>query len=93
MFYFESICSIFQYFEILYVFINVIKMQSCFILGRWCNGKLQGAGKMEWPDGKSYMGQFQNSQMCGVGRMESPGISTFEGQWKDGLQNGYGTIK
>ncbi|KAJ9583748.1 hypothetical protein L9F63_021911 [Diploptera punctata] len=61
--------------------------------GRWCSGKLQGAGKMEWPDGRAYMGQFQNSHMCGLGRMDSPGISTYEGQWKDSLQNGYGVIK
>lgn len=43
-------------------------------VGRWLNGKLQGSGKMEWPDGKVYTGQFNNNQLHGFGRMDIPSV-------------------
>lgn len=42
--------------------------------GRWLDGKIHGNGKVEWPDGKFYVGQFQLNTLCGHGKMEIPGI-------------------
>uniref|UniRef100_A0A146M3M8 Alsin n=4 Tax=Lygus hesperus TaxID=30085 RepID=A0A146M3M8_LYGHE len=61
--------------------------------GRWLVGKMEGSGKLEWPDGRIYSGQFHNNQYHGLGRMEIPGSSTYEGQWRDGSQNGHGVTK
>ncbi|XP_041968889.1 alsin [Aricia agestis] len=61
--------------------------------GRWLDGKIHGNGKVEWPDGKFYVGQFQLNSLCGHGKMEIPNVGTYEGQWKDNLQNGYGVMK
>ncbi|XP_047544679.1 alsin [Vanessa atalanta] len=61
--------------------------------GRWLDGKIHGSGKIEWPDGKFYVGQFQMNALCGHGKMEIPGVGIYEGQWKDNLQNGYGVLK
>ncbi|XP_049870567.1 alsin [Pectinophora gossypiella] len=61
--------------------------------GRWLDGKVHGHGKVEWPDGKLYVGQFQLNTLCGHGKMEIPSVGTHEGQWKDNLQNGYGVMK
>ncbi|XP_050362138.1 alsin [Nymphalis io] len=61
--------------------------------GRWLDGKIHGSGKIEWPDGKYYVGQFQLNSLCGHGKMEIPGVGIYEGQWKDNLQNGYGVLK
>nr|XP_026487482.1 alsin [Vanessa tameamea] len=61
--------------------------------GRWLDGKIHGSGKIEWPDGKFYVGQFQMNALCGHGKMEIPGLGIYEGQWKDNLQNGYGVLK
>lgn len=61
--------------------------------GRWLDGKIHGNGKIEWPDGKLYVGQFQFNTLCGHGKMEIPGVGTYEGQWKDSQQNGYGIMK
>ncbi|CAK1603467.1 unnamed protein product [Parnassius mnemosyne] len=61
--------------------------------GRWLDGKMHGHGKVEWPDGKLYVGQFQLNTLCGQGKIEIPNVGTYEGHWKDNLQNGYGVIK
>ncbi|GLH04955.1 Alsin homolog [Gryllus bimaculatus] len=76
-----------------YTFTKHLLYKDAKYIGRWCSGKLQGAGKMLWPDGKVYIGQFQNNMMHGYGCLETPGISTYEGQWKEGQQNGLGFIK
>ncbi|KAK9869444.1 hypothetical protein WA026_003199 [Henosepilachna vigintioctopunctata] len=60
--------------------------------GRWLNAKMQGKGKLEWPDGKVYTGQFNNNQLCGFGTMYNPSEGTYEGQWRENQQNGYGTL-
>jgi hypothetical protein len=89
------ICKLHRFYALFksLMFISVISLMLVLLTGRWWNGKLQGPGKLEWPDGKVYMGQFQNSQMNGTGYMEIPGISTYDGQWKDGQQDGYGIMK
>ncbi|XP_059059278.1 alsin isoform X2 [Achroia grisella] len=61
--------------------------------GRWLDGKTHGSGRLEWPDGKLYVGQFQLNALCGHGKMEIPTVGIYEGQWKDNLQNGYGVMK
>ncbi|CAH2066088.1 unnamed protein product, partial [Iphiclides podalirius] len=61
--------------------------------GRWLDGKMHGHGKVEWPDGKLYVGQFQMNALCGHGKMEIPNVGTYEGHWKDNQQNGYGVMK
>ncbi|XP_052757842.1 LOW QUALITY PROTEIN: alsin [Galleria mellonella] len=61
--------------------------------GRWLDGKTHGNGRLEWPDGKLYVGQFQLNALCGHGKMEIPTVGIYEGQWKDNLQNGYGVMK
>ncbi|XP_047042192.1 alsin isoform X1 [Helicoverpa zea] len=61
--------------------------------GRWLDGKIHGSGKVEWPDGKLYVGQFQLNALSGHGKMEMPSVGIYEGQWKDNLQNGYGVLK
>ncbi|XP_063838973.1 alsin [Ostrinia nubilalis] len=61
--------------------------------GRWLDGKIHGSGKVEWPDGKLYVGQFQMNSLCGHGKMEMPSQGIYEGQWKDNLQNGYGVMR
>lgn len=40
--------------------------------GRWLDGKIHGNGKVDWPDGKLYVGQFQMNALCGHGKMEMP---------------------
>lgn len=42
--------------------------------GRWLDGKIHGSGRVEWPDGKFYVGQFQLNALCGHGKMEIPGV-------------------
>ncbi|XP_013133821.1 PREDICTED: uncharacterized protein LOC106099733 [Papilio polytes] len=61
--------------------------------GRWLDGKMHGHGKVEWTDGKLYVGQLQFNALCGHGKMEIPNIGTYEGHWKDNLQSGYGVMK
>ncbi|XP_068620925.1 alsin [Battus philenor] len=61
--------------------------------GRWLDGKMHGHGKVEWPDGKLYVGQFQLNSLCGHGKMEIPNLGTYDGHWKDNLQNGFGVMK
>lgn len=61
--------------------------------GRWLNGKPHGSGKLEWSDGRTYMGQFHKGVIHGTGKMEIPVQGVYEGQWKDGQQSGYGTMK
>ncbi|XP_067007576.2 alsin [Anabrus simplex] len=76
-----------------YTFTKHVLYKDAKYSGRWSSGKMQGAGKMIWPDGRVYIGQFQNNLMHGFGCLEIPGISTYEGQWRDGQQNGQGTLK
>lgn len=38
--------------------------------GRWSNGKMNGSGKVEWNDGRVYIGQFNNNMFHGFGKME-----------------------
>lgn len=45
--------------------------------GRWLDGKIHGHGKIEWPDGKLYVGQFQLNALCGHGKMEIPNVGTY----------------
>lgn len=45
--------------------------------GRWLDGKIHGSGKVEWADGKTYVGQFQLNALCGHGKMEIPGVGRF----------------
>lgn len=61
--------------------------------GRWANGLMNGSGKLEWPDGKVYVGLFSRNQLHGFGRMDIPNSGIYEGQWKDNLQNGFGIFK
>uniref|UniRef100_A0A1B6BY78 VPS9 domain-containing protein n=1 Tax=Clastoptera arizonana TaxID=38151 RepID=A0A1B6BY78_9HEMI len=61
--------------------------------GRWLCGKFEGAGKLEWADGRVFTGQFHCNVPHGSGRLEIPGVSVYDGQWKDGLQNGYGCTR
>jgi len=63
------------------------------LIGRWLNGKPHGSGKLEWSDGRTYVGQFHKGVLHGTGKMEIPMQGVYEGQWKDGQQNGYGTMK
>lgn len=67
--------------------------KDAMFLGRWLDGKLHGHGKVEWPDGKLYVGQFNSNTLCGHGKMEIPSSGTYEGQWKDNYQNGFGIMK
>lgn len=45
--------------------------------GRWLDGKIHGHGKVEWPDGKLYVGQFQMNALCGHGKMEDPAFGKY----------------
>nr|CAD7444435.1 unnamed protein product [Timema bartmani] len=76
-----------------YIFTKHPQYKDAKYTGRWFSGKLQGPGKLEWVDGRTYVGHFQNNQPHGFGRMDTPGVSVYEGQWKDGLQNGFGITK
>lgn len=42
--------------------------------GRWLDGKIHGNGKVEWADGRMYVGQFQLNALCGHGKMEMPTV-------------------
>lgn len=46
-------------------------------IGRWLDGKIHGSGKVDWPDGKHYVGQFQMNALYGHGKMEIPGVGKF----------------
>lgn len=54
---------------------------------------MQGWGRLEWPDGKTYVGQFLNNLQHGYGHQDSPSGDQFEGQWREGYQNGRGILK
>lgn len=62
-------------------------------IGRWCNGKMHGTGKLEWPDGKIYFGNFHNNYLTGYGRIDIPHVGIYDGQIKENLQNGNGVMK
>lgn len=72
---------------------NVFVINYIDLIGRWLNGKPHGSGKLEWSDGRTYIGQFHKGVLHGTGKMEIPMHGIYEGQWKDGQQNGYGTMK
>lgn len=80
------------------IIISFIKLKDllwriCLSSGRWLNGKMQGWGRLEWPDGRTYLGQFLNNQQHGYGRLDSPNGDQYGGQWRDGYQNGHGVLK
>ncbi|XP_046991299.1 alsin [Schistocerca americana] len=76
-----------------YTFTKTSTLKDAKYSGRWCSGKMQGSGKLVWPDGKTYVGQFQNNLQHGFGKLDIPAVSNYEGEWKDGLQNGYGVMR
>ncbi|KAK9511048.1 hypothetical protein O3M35_005697 [Rhynocoris fuscipes] len=76
-----------------YVFTKHYLYANAKYTGRWLNGKMEGTGKLEWPDGKIYTGQFHNNMCHGYGIIEIPSVSVYEGQWREGYKNGHGITK
>ncbi|XP_073987659.1 amyotrophic lateral sclerosis 2 isoform X2 [Rhodnius prolixus] len=76
-----------------YLFLKHSLYTNATYTGRWLNGKMEGAGKLEWPDGRVYTGQFRNNTCHGYGIIETPSVSVYEGQWREGFKNGHGVTK
>lgn len=60
--------------------------------GEWKNGKLDGHGKVTYPNGRIYEGEWKNGKPDGHGKATYPdpcgGI--YDGEWKDGKREGRG---
>ena len=51
---------------------------------------LHGHGRLQWPDGASYLGEFQFNKLTGEGLYEWPDGSSYKGQVLDALRSGFG---
>ena len=57
------------------------------------NGKMNGKGKFNWPDGKIYEGDFVNDIKEGTGTLFLPNGKIYKNQWKNDQMNGIGTVE
>jgi hypothetical protein len=61
-------------------------------IGKFSNGRYDGTGSMEFPNGDSYKGDFKNDSMNGKGVYKFANGDVYEGEFKDGKFNGYGVL-
>jgi hypothetical protein len=60
--------------------------------GPLVNGKLDGKGRLEWPNGNFYEGEFSDGMIAGSGLLRfSNGV--YDGEFRDGLMWGTGELR
>ncbi|XP_050507010.1 MORN repeat-containing protein 4 homolog [Diabrotica virgifera virgifera] len=60
-------------------------------VGTWnTEGKRQGEGHLQLPDGTRYDGMFENGLFHGIGVLRFPDGAKYEGEFFDGWFHGYG---
>lgn len=64
---------------------------SCKYLGQWNYGKMDGIGRIEYPDGRIYTGQIKANSINGYGRLTYPNSDCYEGRFFEGKFHGFGT--
>lgn len=60
-------------------------------IGHLVDGKLNGNGKITWPDGSSYNGQWKDGLYHGYGSYTYPNKDNYTGEFKNGKHHGSGT--
>ncbi|MEH0155452.1 hypothetical protein V6R21_14995 [Limibacter armeniacum] len=60
--------------------------------GRWNNDKMQGRGKITYPDGSSYEGNFLDGIRSGFGIFTWANGDEYQGGFKDGKMHGRGIL-
>lgn len=60
--------------------------------GPLVDGKLHGAGRIEWSNGARYEGSFSDGLIAGIGRLQFANGSVYEGEFRDGLMSGRGRL-
>ena len=64
--------------------------QSARYSGEFSEGKLNGKGVLNYPDGHEYIGEFRNDLRHGQGTLELARGDRYEGAWKDNKPHGNG---
>ncbi len=61
--------------------------------GELVDGRLQGAGRLDYPDGSFYEGGFQAGRRHGAGIWQAASGERYEGDFRDGLFDGQGRLR
>jgi hypothetical protein len=59
--------------------------------GKFKYGRINGQGKITYPDGTTYLGEVKINLPNGQGKLTTPDGITYVGEFKDGLPNGHAT--
>ena len=59
--------------------------------GNWKNGKKDGEGTYDWPNGDLYMGNWKNDKADGKGKIWYDNGEEYLGSWSKGYAQGKGT--
>jgi len=59
-------------------------------MGQWQRSRMNGEGRMIWPDGRRFEGQYKDDKRSGHGRFTWPDGRSYDGQWHRGKQHGRG---
>lgn len=60
--------------------------------GEWINNKIEGKGRLTWPDRSYFEGEFHNDRKHGKGTLVFPDNSSYEGVWNFGKLHGLATF-
>lgn len=60
------------------------------ICGFFKEDKLNGQGRIIYPEGDYFEGNFIDDKICGYGEYVNPEGVKYKGEWKDDMKNGYG---
>ncbi|RMQ51271.1 MORN motif-containing protein [Pseudomonas cichorii] len=60
--------------------------------GDLVNGRMQGEGRIDYPNGSWYAGQFENGQRHGRGEWHASNGDIYKGQFENGLFHGQGKL-
>ncbi|KAI6656543.1 Alsin-like [Oopsacas minuta] len=82
-----------------YVF-QLGQYQGAKYIGFWVDGKQNGRGTCNWPDGKLYVGYFRKGLFHGTGSLKIPHVienegkrmEVYDGNFKEGLYHGQGIL-
>jgi hypothetical protein len=59
--------------------------------GEWQNGKMNGRGTAEYPNGDCYIGEWKDGKWHGRGTFSQKAGDRYDGEFKNGLYDGNGT--
>mmetsp|Transcript_24416 Transcript_24416/g.44804 ORF Transcript_24416/g.44804 Transcript_24416/m.44804 type:complete len:183 (-) Transcript_24416:106-654(-) len=59
-------------------------------VGGWSQGRPEGFGQMQWPDGRRFVGMFRDG-LRAQGRMVFADGHEYNGSWLENLPHGFGT--